>query len=75
MIATIGLSFDIIGAILAAIGIVRAYRGQITSSIMGQGGEPTQKYNIFERQNRIIGASGLFLLLIGFILQILALWI
>jgi hypothetical protein len=74
LIGTVGLVFDMVGAILVAIEVVRVYRGQITSITMGTAGKPTPEFKKYEGKKRKWMGVGLIFLLLGFLLQIIALW-
>ena len=74
---TIGLVFDILGAILVAIDVIRGYEGD--KIIQGSQTDTTppkepQSYASYKKQTRILMIIGLFLLAIGFALQACALW-
>lgn len=78
IIGSIGLVFDIVGAIFVAYEVVNVYRGSITGTINGTWnglGEPTTEYKEFESKKHKHMKIGLAFLIIGFILQIIALWI
>jgi hypothetical protein len=78
IIASIGLAFDMVGAVLVAIEVVRVYRGPIAGTIENtweESGQPTFEFQRFEKKKRQIMGTGLGFLLFGFLLQIIALWI
>jgi hypothetical protein len=81
VVGTIGLVFDIVGAVLVAIEVVKVYRGPISG---GNGswkevgvGKQTPEYEQFEKEKRKLWPIGLACIVFGFILQIVAvaLWI
>jgi hypothetical protein len=91
--ATIGLLFDMIGACLVAIEVVRVFHGPTTidfataekkrdpniKSVKTYGAVPTHEENPYfvrnEKKKRRFMITGLFFLLIGFALQIAAVWL
>ncbi|MBW2621510.1 MAG: hypothetical protein JRD68_01270 [Deltaproteobacteria bacterium] len=78
IIGTIGLSCDIFGALLVAIEVFRIYRGELTGTIEKTWqdlGKPTFPFLKFEKQNRRVMATGVGFLVVGFLLQIVALWV
>ncbi len=77
VVGTIGLSFDIIGAILVAIEVVKVYRGKIMGTVDDtwlELGQLTPEFIEHEKQKRTWMKFGLFFLVSGFILQIIAIW-
>lgn len=77
---SIGLIFDIIGAILVAIEVVNKFEGkQFKDMPMYYGESPppekTEQYEQWERNKFFYMSLGLCLLLIGFLLQILSNWL
>ena len=52
VIGTIGLVFDMLGAILVAIEVVKVYSGGMTSITMGPAGKATPEFKRFEGQKR-----------------------
>lgn len=73
VVGTIGLSFDIIGAFLVAVEVVKVYHGNISGTVdgpMGKFGKRTPEFEEHEKQKRTWMKFGLFFLVSGFILQI-----
>ena len=74
LVGSIGLMFDIIGAIFVAIEVVAVYRGSLTGSTWKTINKPNEEYVSHEKRKRKFMAVGLGFLLLGFLLQIVALW-
>ena len=77
VIATVGLTFDMIGAVLVAIEVVKVYSGEITGgmeALMIDMGKPTPEFKQFEKKKRTWMTVGLVFLLLGFGLQIVSIW-
>jgi hypothetical protein len=81
IITTIGIVFDIIGAILVANEVVRVFRGPTTIDIGGSGNldgmfipKPNPEFEAHEEKKRIIMKWGLCLLIIGFLFQAIGTW-
>jgi len=76
---TVGLFFDIIGAFLVAIEVVKVYRGSLTRGILNDtwadSSKPAPEYVQFEKQKHRWMKAGLIFLVSGFIMQIIAIWI
>jgi len=76
IIATFGLAFDMVGAIFVAIEVVKVYRGQKRiKTTIAEIGCPTEDFKKHEKNKRNYMIIGLILLCLGFILQIIAIWI
>ncbi len=79
VINTIGLGFDMIGAILVAYEVVNKFKGDAYVKGMmqngGHHGHKTKKYEGWQRKKLSGMRCGLYFLISGFLLQILATWI
>jgi len=82
VITTIGLVFDILGALLVANEVVRVFEGSVAIDIGDSGclnGSarvvPNPRFVLHEEKKRQIMKYGLVFLLIGFVLQGVGAWL
>jgi hypothetical protein len=80
IVNSIGLLFDIAGAILVAIEVVNIFKGEqykITVGLWGAAPPPekTKEYEKWEKDKFKYMKLGLCLLIIGFLLQLMSNWI
>ena len=75
ILGTIGLVLDIIGAILVAFEVVKVYRGQIVSNLIYGNLKPAEKFKEYENKKHRMMKIGLCFLIVGFLMQIIAIWI
>ncbi|MBB3189074.1 hypothetical protein [Halomonas cerina] len=82
MLTTMGLSLDMVGAVLVASEVVKTFKGPTTidggdSGTLGGGFSPkvNPEYTKYEKRRRGFMGVGLVCLLLGFAIQIVGAWV